>query len=118
MEIVLIKGELDFLSDLDGGGDVVEVTTEINSLGVVWMLGTEAVGNLSSSEVVVLEEGDAVLFAPGLVSFLDDLEVGEIIIVTGRFHSDISFFFSTLKFLALIPGVVECHSGGSLAFIG
>lgn len=82
------------------------------------MLGIEAVRNLSSTEVVVLEEGDAVLFAPGLVSFLDDLEVGEIIIVTGGFRNDISFLFSTLKQRALTPGVVECHFGVSLAFSG
>jgi hypothetical protein len=79
VEAVLVEGELDLLSDMDGGGDVVEVGEELDDLGVGWSLGSKAVGNFSSSETVVLKEGDAVLLVPGIVSVFDNLEAGEII---------------------------------------
>lgn len=88
VEAVLVEGELDLLSDMDGGGDVVEVGEELDDLGVDWILGSKTVGNFSSSETVVLKEGDAVLLVPGIVSVFDDLEVGELIIFNSGCHLD------------------------------
>lgn len=117
MESVLVKGELDLLSDLDGGGDVIEVGKELDDLGVDWILRVKAVGDLSSTEAVVLEEGDAVLFVPGIVSVFVDLEVGKVIISFGL-HLDPSWFaiWTHWEFLTFSPSVVSFVMDVSLAF--
>jgi len=88
VESVLEEGQSDMLSDLDGGGFVVQSLEESDMLHVGWVRRADASIHHSSLESVVLVEVNAMLLRPGLVSRLVVLvQVEETIVVSGR-HLD------------------------------
>lgn len=81
VDSVLEESQSDLLSNLYGGGDVVELLEESNNLHVSWVIWADAFLCMSSLESVVLIEMDTMLLGPSFVGTLVVLVHAEEIIL-------------------------------------